>query len=506
MSYRLGAELTIPRLAPHESETIDVILVGHSLGGILAAEAILIPLDIDDAPRHRILGLVAFDTPFLGMHPGVVGTGIASLFRTPPQPDLSPIPTDSPFLGSDPASNDPTFNPSYKNDVRLANRKGKLQRAWYFWNKHAGELAKATGDYFASHVEFGGCLADYPGLKRRYNAIRALEDVDDTQEPPTSGGPRRRRVRFVNYYSASTGPVKERSPSPSKETALLEPPSSERRSSEGSLTVVSRGSPRLSLVEHRDGDIVTKDITELNIDDEPPTYPADSTASLQTSDASAPNDDLSSSLGPWTNIQFPPLPGLPEQPIDFDPSQYPDEDVQKLVRKEHEWKVKAYKSAVKDREKFIKEREKLAAKKRRDGRKRRIEDETSPMKYESNLPKTQPISKSSTSSSEEARAATETNKDGDSAKKSKDRKFCALPSKDRITGLRDPTWIRVYMEGIDEVSAHTSMFKMSETYARMVRDVAERIESWVLEDSSTRMVRGEADGEKRKESEIDDPW
>ena len=61
-----------------------VILLGHSMGGLLAAEA---ATDISNNPeRHpgakprRIIGMIAFDTPYLGMHPHVVVSGIASLF------------------------------------------------------------------------------------------------------------------------------------------------------------------------------------------------------------------------------------------------------------------------------------------------------------------------------------------------------------------------------------------------------------------------------------------
>jgi alpha-beta hydrolase superfamily lysophospholipase len=50
-----------------------VILIGHSMGGLLAAEAATDPSS--NAALHpkpyRIIGLVAFDTPYLGMHPHI---------------------------------------------------------------------------------------------------------------------------------------------------------------------------------------------------------------------------------------------------------------------------------------------------------------------------------------------------------------------------------------------------------------------------------------------------
>lgn len=54
------------------------------MGGILAAEVVLLQ-DSSGNRRHRILGIIAFDSPFLGMHPGVISAGLGSLFRTEPK-------------------------------------------------------------------------------------------------------------------------------------------------------------------------------------------------------------------------------------------------------------------------------------------------------------------------------------------------------------------------------------------------------------------------------------
>ena len=58
-----------------------VILIGHSMGGFLAADAATHPSNRDEHGKpKRIVGVIAFDVPFLGMHPHVVISGIASLF------------------------------------------------------------------------------------------------------------------------------------------------------------------------------------------------------------------------------------------------------------------------------------------------------------------------------------------------------------------------------------------------------------------------------------------
>src|SRR6186713_630390 len=78
----------IIRLCPHESPETDVILLGHSMGGILSSDVVLLAPYNQMNPNtfvHRILGTVNFDTPFLGMHPGVIKSGLGSLFRPSPE-------------------------------------------------------------------------------------------------------------------------------------------------------------------------------------------------------------------------------------------------------------------------------------------------------------------------------------------------------------------------------------------------------------------------------------
>ena len=70
-----------------------VILAGHSMGGLLVAEAAIDPHPV----ARRIIGMLAFDTPYLGMHPHVVVSGIASLFAKKDgekQPGLPPTLAD----------------------------------------------------------------------------------------------------------------------------------------------------------------------------------------------------------------------------------------------------------------------------------------------------------------------------------------------------------------------------------------------------------------------------
>ena len=207
------------RLTPHESPDTDVILIGHSMGGILTAEVALMPTQDNSRPQplqHRILGTLSFDVPYLGMHPSVVKTGLSSIFRPDAQTAAPPTtqPSQDPSLLS-PAvpkphtfharPDDPNYNPSWTNDINLPNRKG-WENAFHFIRKHSRDLGRATSKLVRSHYEFGSCLADYDGLKVRYCRIRTLEDEDEAKRRTVVDSPAPiPRVRFVNYYTACYG-------------------------------------------------------------------------------------------------------------------------------------------------------------------------------------------------------------------------------------------------------------------------------------------------------------
>jgi thioesterase domain-containing protein len=55
-----------------------VILLGHSMGGLLAAEAATESSNSD----QRIIGVVAFDTPYLGIHPHVGEPSLRDVLRS----------------------------------------------------------------------------------------------------------------------------------------------------------------------------------------------------------------------------------------------------------------------------------------------------------------------------------------------------------------------------------------------------------------------------------------
>jgi len=449
---RVCSRLIQPRLRPHESPVTDVILLGHSMGGILSAEVALLE-------GHRIMGTINFDTPFLGMHPGVIASGFGSIFRPAPDtPGQKPTDTrnDSQDSRSIPAGNgegvesstsssyfpsggttliptetsstttlpmsptmsmglpikDPNYDPPFVNDVRLAQRTG-WANALHFINKHSDGLRAATTSYVKSHLEFGGAMADYNGLKNRYGKLRALEDVDPKLQT---------RIRFVNYYTASTGRPKKPKSTPSTaqvsrvSTGGLDGETSGAEQNMQNLDLDAHDarspsfSPRNSVEEpdeeagpiieddhlgvaqnHTDDEGTTSDasqamdhmdpapMTDDEQDDEAPDkdkvssalQPMQSTATAESNHSKSASITSTNPASTKIVASLPPLPSASEEPAAFDPRSYTDKDTCKLAEKEHSRQVKAYKQAVKDRDKAINDRRKFLEKREKNAAKER---------------------------------------------------------------------------------------------------------------------------------------
>ncbi|KAF1843105.1 uncharacterized protein K460DRAFT_139531 [Cucurbitaria berberidis CBS 394.84] len=578
-------------LAPHEDQWTDVILLGHSMGGLLAADIALVF-------RHRIIGIINFDVPFLGMHPGIVMAGLGSIFSPPPAPQDATVPDAEPSkkpsrIGTlfNPKPSDPNYNPSFANDVQLPVRKG-WENSLHWLTKHYSDgLRQATKGLVKSHLEFGGAMADYRELKDRYAKVRALEEDDERKRKSNyPDAPFVPRIRFVNYYTASTGrPKKPKSPkssSPSRPASRQSqhrdsdagaptaprPPDDQQPASQGrdrSVSVASSqpelthihpdpivDTPRVSIEvqEHRGNEVIPASLEE----------PLSATSPVKKSMTHDSKQD-----GP---PNLPEIPPIPQEPPFVDLMQFSDKVQRKTAEKEHDRALKEYQKAVKARNKVIKERTKLEERWKKDKEKpvelthsqkeaKRLEAEAERMQAEANrmqagsdrrqekaeqrptpsthqkdvrVPSTPmaleedlgtmqlgdsnshapgadynfsrntimsqappddraSITDSSytlsTMDSQNSHQATPTPDGEDGPKKPKRlKKFCMLPPKD-AQGNKDPAWVRVLMEGMDEVTAHTSLFFVNDTYERLVGDVGARLEDWVREADSVRLVR-----------------
>jgi hypothetical protein len=529
------------------------------MGGLLAGEVALKPSNTPATGQpfyHRILGTINFDTPFLGIHPGVIASGIGSLFRPAPESPSAaegqtsatgvdtPLASDQatsalggegfPLPGlarsltsplSTPSIKDPSFDPPFPNDARV-----KERTAWsgfmHFLNKHSDNLTTAAKQYFISHLEFGACLADYPGLKARWDRLRALEDIDELAGLDRPGYRRPvRRIRFVNYYTASTGRPKppkgqieqkaadhvdgnpielemqamalEYPRSPSLPSAPTSPVSAHFGDAIASVEQLNRR-PTPSHIEtqgqHFRGTFKVEDDYEEPlklIDAEPveddwvPTV-ADAPKEAVALSSGSPGEFDAASLEP----ALPPIPDVPIQPDPIDLSLFTDKDARKIAEKEHKRLMKLYQQALKDRETAIKDRKKLAEKRekkaRQDLEKQLKADENKRLKEEKEAEKRKvsPVPPASPGIQSPVTPLTpQPNADG---KSKKDRKFCLLPPK--RGGKRDKCWVRVYMEGVDEVGAHCGLFLPGAQYENLVRDVGERVLTWVHEDAVRRIA------------------
>lgn len=509
------------------------------MGGLIAADIALLC-------RHNIIGNLNFDVPFVGMHPGIVKAGLGSIFKPWPTPEEhtgeQPDPTGKKPSRMNtlfnPKPSDPNFNPSFYNDVHLPVRKG-WENTLHWLSKHSNGVIQASKGLVQSHFEFGSAMADYRALKARYARIRALEEDDEGKRKSANPEiPHPPRIRFVNYYTASTGrpkkPKSPKSPSPSRPASRGGQQQQDNNTaplaSTSQLTLDTQAprssvvSPRISVEQHTGNEVVP--IT--------PQAPLSATSPVTEHSFQSLTADHEPEAGP----ELPEIPPIPQEPPFVDLAQYSDKAQRRTAEKEHDQALKEYQQAVKARNKVIHQRSKLEEKwrkqKEKDAKQKtpfteektdsgnetdNIEEKVGAMQLgspgqPSNSPygnydfsrsvimnQAEPDEQGSYTTASNAPSYTEstyslTTQDTNTttpgpetpAKKKRLKKFCMLPPKD-AHGNKDPTWVRVFMEGIDEVQAHTTLFFVDETYERLVGDVGARIEDWVREADSLRLVR-----------------
>jgi len=500
--------------APPQEET-DVVLLGHSMGGLLAGEIVLLPRlhPTDNHPRryrHRILGLVGFDTPFLGMHPGVVASGISSLFRSSPKQDKHKEtgPMSPTAYEEGPSAEDLVLRKKPEHfDTGLTSRGESGNRGIRnFLAKHSGNIPGATVQYVLSHMEFAACLADPMSLSTRYRRLRGLEDGRELSAPGGGGRIGGYRVRFVNYYTVCYGRDKEREKEKEQEK--------EREREEAAValakinTETSQGKgvngPQLmnpiSSSQHKRGmsaasvntvGTVTSVATYATADEKhpdthgisPPSTPGEGTPRSSTSTPPPlPPPHIIPVVPRNQGDQMPPLPQSPQQPeasqdqlailnarseryslppippppapppLHEDLSHITDQKLQKLHMKENKRLWKEHWRQEKVHSKLIKDREKVLFK--LGGKVAECPQPGS--------------SKDKGCEKAEKLKRKEKEKAKKEKKERKERKFCLVPKEAKggegmgeVGGdgeARDETWVKVPMGDVDEVGAHCGLF------------------------------------------------
>ncbi|OOO07333.1 hypothetical protein OAory_01038330 [Aspergillus oryzae] len=377
-------------LSPHEAPDLDIILLGHSLGGIVAAEVALMPTQsatgrVNTGLNHRILGLVNFDVPFFGLHPRVVTTGIGRLFRHKPD-ETSDTTNSVTSMNEGISSPDTTFNPAFQNDVKLTRWTG-WDGAWHFISKYSHHLSRSILQYAYSYYDHAGCMNNYPELFKRHKQLMKLEAIDELQEQKAQSRGAA-RVRFVNYFTKSTGIVRADRTDKTLEAHIVENEGLHKPNHQQSMESTTN--------------MLEVDYTPGRRKSAPP--------------CSVDADELLGSK----NIMRPKSSGS-------QPSTLHSESAVTMIEE----------STVSDGQ-----------------------DENTT------------VTRESSHQSQEAR-----------------RQFCYLP-KDAYRG-REHLWIPVHMEGIDEITAHQSMFLPQGTYYdKLVGDTVALIERWISDDLTKRAILG----------------
>lgn len=209
----VAAGTTSPTVEP----SVRTVLIGHSMGGIVAAETVISltsekpiysedGIEKPDSPSSfntlmfpYIQGVLAFDTPFLGISPGVVAHGAEGHYQNAATTISQLSGLGTALWGADKASQ--SKHPPKKPAGALPpaeEKKSEGGGSWGTWGKMAmyagaagavaagGAAAWMNRDHLtegwgwvSSHLEFVGCLARAEELKKRVAyMVRLNEELD----------------------------------------------------------------------------------------------------------------------------------------------------------------------------------------------------------------------------------------------------------------------------------------------------------------------------------------
>ncbi|KAM0238724.1 hypothetical protein ACHAPO_003697 [Fusarium lateritium] len=222
--------------SPTIEPSVRTILIGHSMGGIVAAEMLIglaseKPIYTEDGIQKSespsfnslmfpyIQGVLAFDTPYLGISPGVVAHGAEDQYQTASQAfgAISQLSGLGASLWGAKQAASPTTTPALpKTAGALPAPSASGGSQWQKWGKmamYAGAAgAVAAGgaaawlnrdqlgegwSWASSHLEFVGCLARGEELRKRVSCLLQLREELD--------------VGFANLYTrlGKAAPSKE---------------------------------------------------------------------------------------------------------------------------------------------------------------------------------------------------------------------------------------------------------------------------------------------------------
>lgn len=210
-------DLEVSAQTPHPvvDPRVHTILVGHSMGGIVAADALLAILD-DDAvagnrdrfPFPHVTGILAFDTPYLGLATSVLAHSAEGKWKTASTAYSSFSSIASGMFASQAAVEGTSAAKTAKeNDEHKARNELSQQSLWGGWGKvaaYSGAAAALAGGAAAAYIKRDDISAGFGWVSSHLEFVGALMKAEElknrVERASTFGG-----IGFANLFTSLGG-------------------------------------------------------------------------------------------------------------------------------------------------------------------------------------------------------------------------------------------------------------------------------------------------------------